>query len=105
MKVNCVVLKLLHNKITFDTIYKLMGTNIPRYLPYEGGTGCNCLFCIDATIDIRQICLQHDVTIGTFYEMEIDENLYNDQYTIYPTYDKNREPFVLEKNDKLSRLW
>ena len=70
-----------------EIMYKELGTNIPRCLEYEGGMGLSYTFCVDAKVEIKEICKKYNYDIGdTLYKMEIDASTYNNQYQIYPTY-------------------
>jgi hypothetical protein len=70
-----------------EIMYKELGNNIPKCLQYEGGMGLSFTFCVDAKVDIKEICKKYNYDIGdTLYKMEIEEHTYNNNYQIYPTY-------------------
>ena len=70
-----------------EIMYKELGNNIPKCLEYEGSMGLSFTFCVDAKVDIKEICKKNNYDIGdTLYKMEIDVNTYNNNYQIYPTY-------------------
>lgn len=64
--------------IFIETVYSEFGINIPKYLQYEGGCG-NTYLCCD-----------------TLYQIEVEEDKYNNTYTIYPTYSRDGAKFVLK---------
>ena len=70
-----------------EIMYKELGPNIPKCLQYEGDMGLSFTFCVDEKVDIKEICKRYNYDIGdTLYKMEIDENTYNNNYQVYPTY-------------------
>ena len=70
-----------------EIMYKELGHNIPKCLEYEGEMGLSFTFCVDAKVDIKEICKKYNYYIGdTLYKMEIDEKTYNNNYQLYPTY-------------------
>ena len=70
-----------------EIMYKELGTNIPRCLEYEGGMGLSYTFCVDAKVELKEICKKYNYDVGdTLYEMEIEPHTYNNKYQIYPTY-------------------
>lgn len=99
MIVNCFTLNTLHvRKSCFhkkikhiDIVYAEFGEDIPKYLIYEGGQGRTYLFCIDESIDVIKICKKYNYLIDdeAFHKMEINDETYNNDYTIYPTYEKH----------------
>lgn len=100
--VNCFVASTTSkNLIKINTLHKIFGNNIPNYLHYEGGTGMNYLCCVKNDIDVIEICNEHNYKINYLYKMEIDENIYNDLYTVHPTYNKDGEKYKLEKKINL----
>ena len=100
MLVNCFVVNFFYGNCkekNMKELHKLFGENIPQYLQYEGGKGCNYLCCVDAIIDVIQICKDYGVEITKPSLLEIDDTKYNNQYQIHPTYTKDPPHFVLEK--------
>ena len=70
-----------------EIMYKELGNNIPKCLQYEGGMGVSFTFCVDAKVDIKEICKIYNYDIGdTLYKMEIEDHTYNNKYQLYPTY-------------------
>jgi hypothetical protein len=67
------------------------GSNIPKIFQYEGGTGSVYLFCVDAKIDVENICKKYYIRksiashIYIDNTLEIDELEYNNNYEIYHT--------------------
>jgi hypothetical protein len=75
---------------SIKSIYQDFGLNIPKYLQYEGGSGgCTFLFCVDISVNIIEICNKYICELGSLYKLEIDDNTYNNSYTICPTYSKD----------------
>ena len=74
------------------------GKNIPRFSLYEGGKMgfITNLCCVDANIDAAGICKKYNYEIGTQEKMLIEDSMYNSNYTIYNTYNKEGPPFRLE---------
>lgn len=89
------------NDNSIDSLYKLFGENIPKYLQYEGGAinKITCLFCVDANINIDEICTKNNYEYGTLYKIEINDDIYNNNYTVYPTYNRTGPAFSLQKNN------
>jgi hypothetical protein len=82
--------------IKIEKLAEKFGDNYPQYIQLEGGTGINYLFCVDTKIDVKGICDLYKYEIYEEpYEMEIDLELYNNNYKIYPDYSSNGECFRL----------
>jgi hypothetical protein len=98
MIVNCfTITRKIDNPHPIYVIYQEFGTEIPKYLQYEGGSGDNTyLCCVDARINVKKLCETYNYECGTLYQMEVAEDMYNNSYTIYPTYKKEGEQFVLQ---------
>jgi hypothetical protein len=70
-----------------EIMYKELGNNIPKCIQYEGSMGLSFTFCVDDKVNIKEICKKYNYDIGdTLYRMEINENTYNNNYQLYPTY-------------------
>ena len=83
-----------------EIMYKELGNNIPKCLEYEGGMGLSFTFCVDAKVDIKEICTKYNYDIGdTLYKMEIDEKTYNNNYQLHPTY-ICKPMYILKINEK-----
>ena len=74
------------------------GKNIPRFLPYEGGKMgfITNLCCVDANINVEEICKKYNYEMGTATKMLVEDSMYNSNYTIYNTYNKEGPAFRLE---------
>ena len=82
-----------------NIIYAEFGQNIPKYFKYSDDHYIKYLFCVDKYIDVVTICKKNNFTIDNLYEMEIEFDTYNNDYTIYPTYDSdNGSYYILKKN-------
>ena len=99
MFVNCfkVIMKAEFYKTTLK-ISNEFGKNIPKSLPYEGGPWgfITHLFCVDANVNIKEICKNNNCKMDEPYKMKIEEHMYNDKYIIRNTYNKEGPPFRLE---------
>ena len=75
-----------------------LGKNIPRFSPYEGGKMgfITNLCCVDANVDVEEICKKNNYEIGTQEKMLIKDSMYNSNYIIYNTYNKEGPQFRLE---------
>ena len=74
------------------------GKNIPGFSPYEGGKMgfITNLCCVDANVDVEEICKKNNYEIGTQEKMLIKDSMYNSNYIIYNTYNKEGPPFRLQ---------
>lgn len=94
------------NDIPIDTVYSELSkkstistNNIPRYLPYEGGGGGTYLCCVENTVDVVEICNKYNYEIGTIYTLEIDNETYNNNFTVFPTYSKDGAKYTLNSHN------
>jgi len=105
MFVNCftVTMPSIIYKIAIKQLSNEFGKNIPRFLPYEGGRMgfITHLCCVDANINVEEICKKNKCEMGNLTKMLIEDSMYNSNYTIYNTYNKDGPPFRLQltKND------
>ena len=85
-------------KTAIKNLSKEFGKNIPRFSPYEGGKlgFITHLCCVDTNINVEEICKKHDYKMGTLEKMLIEDNMYNNNYTIYNTYNKEGPQFCLK---------
>lgn len=85
-------------KLAIKHLSKEFGKNIPRFSPYEGGKlgFITELCCVDANIDVEEICKKYNYKMGIPEKMQIEDYMYNSNYTIYNTYNKEGPPFRLE---------
>ena len=74
------------------------GKNIPHFSPYEGGKMgfITNLYCVDENINVEEICKNYNYEMGNPTKMLIEDNMYNSNYTIYNTYNKEGPQFRLE---------
>lgn len=90
-------------KPTLKKITNEFGKNIPHSSPYEGGPMgfITHLFCVDANVNIKEICIKNNCEMKEPYKMKIEEHMYNNKYIILNTYNKQGEPFrlTLAKNE------
>jgi len=100
MFVNCFTVTMISKfyDSTLKAISNEFGKNIPRSLPYEGGTlgFITHLFCVDANVNVEEICKKYKCEIDKLYKIQIDEHMYNNNYTIHNTYNKEGPKFCLE---------
>ena len=82
-----------------DILYKELGQDIPKCFQYEDGMGLSFIFCVDTKVDIKEICKKYNYDIGDkLYKMEINDNTYNNNYKIVPSYtNEQTEPkYILQ---------
>ena len=100
MFVNCfkVIMVSQFYKNTLKVITNEFGKNIPKSLPYEGGPWgfTSHLFCVDASVNIEEICIKNNCEMEEPYKMKIEEHMYNNKYIICNRYNKEGPPFRLE---------
>ena len=100
MFVNCFTVTMSSSicKIAIKELSKEFGKNIPRFSPYEGGRlgFITHLCCVDTNINVEEICKKHEYKMGTPEKILIESNMYNNNYTIYNTYNKEGPQFCLK---------
>lgn len=102
MFVNCFTITIPTNifKIAIKELSKNFGDNIPKSLPFDGGKlyYITHLFCVDENVNIKEICnkLKYDIDIGETYKIEIEDYMYNNNYTICNSYKKEGPRFYLQ---------
>jgi hypothetical protein len=100
MFVNCFTVTLASQfyKTTLKVITNEFGKNIPKSLPYEGGPlgFITHLFCVDANVNIEEICKKNNCKMSEPYKIKIDEHMYNDKYIIRDSYNEQKPPFRLD---------
>jgi hypothetical protein len=79
------------NPITIETVHGAFGDNIPNYIecPQENNK-LVYLCCVDARIDVSEICKKYNYTCGKMYLSEIDDYTYSSNFTIHPSVLRNR---------------
>jgi hypothetical protein len=87
------------NRTSVKVLSDAFGTNIPHYLPLEGGdyNGPQYLFCIDRTIDFESICEKYNYRYYPAYKFEVEEEKFNSNYQIRSSYYNKQQPYRLEK--------
>ena len=85
-------------KITINQLSNEFGKNIPCFSPYEGGNMgfITNLCCVDEKINVEEICKKYNCEMGCPTKMLIEDSMYNSNYTIYNTYNKEGPPFRLQ---------
>ena len=100
MLVNCfnVSIPSLFYKTTLKAITNEFGKNIPKPSVYEGGSlgFITHLFCVDANVNVEEICIKNKCKIMYPYKMKIETHMYNNKYIIRNTYNKEGPQFRLE---------
>jgi hypothetical protein len=100
MFVNCFTITIPTNifEIAIKELSKKFGDNIPKSLPFDGGMlyYITHLFCVDENVDIKEICNKYNYEIGEPYKIEIDDSMYNNNYTICISYKKEGPRFYLK---------
>ena len=74
------------------------GKNIPKSLQFDGGTlgFITHLFCVDVNVNIKEISKKYNCEMGNPYKIEIEDSMYNNNYTIRPSYKKEGPRFYLK---------
>jgi len=102
MFVNCFTVTIPTNifKIYIKELSKKFGDNIPKYLPFDGGKlyFITYLFCVDENVNIKEICNTYNYEMGKPYKIEIDDYMYNNNYTICNSYKKEGPRFYLKSS-------
>jgi hypothetical protein len=85
-------------KLAITQLSNNFGKNIPHFSPYEGGKMgfITNLYCVDEKINVEEICKNYNYEMGKPTKMLIEDNMYNSDYTIYNTYNKEGPPFRLQ---------
>ena len=100
MFVNCFTVTMVSR--FYETILKGIsnefGNNIPHSLPFEGGTigFITHLFCVDANVNVEEICKKYKCEMGKLSKIQIEEHIYNNNYIICYTNSKEGPNFYLE---------
>lgn len=85
MYVQCVTIY-IDNAKNIDILYKDFGENIPKYSPILVGNyklTSLYVFCVDSKIDIIKICNKYNYIFYELYVMEIEDNMFNNKYTVH----------------------
>ena len=100
MFVNCFTVTMVSRfyKTILNGISTEFGKNIPHSLPFEGGTMgfITHLFCVDANVNVEEICKKYKCEMGKLSKIQIEEQNYNNNYIIHYTYNKEGPKFYLE---------
>ena len=85
-------------EIAMNEISKEFDKNIPKSLPFNKGYlyFTTHIFCVDANINIEEICKKYNYEIEKLYKIQIEDYMYNNNYKININYNKNEHPFYLE---------
>jgi hypothetical protein len=83
--------------MAIQELSKKFGDNIPNSLPFDGGKlyFITHLFCVDENVNITEICNKYNYEIGKPYKIEIEDYMYNNNYTIRYSYKKEGPRFYL----------
>ena len=99
MFVNCFTVTM--SSTIYETSMKELsgefGQNVPKSLQFDGGTlgFITHLFCVDDNVNIEEICKKNNYEIGEPCKIEIEDSMYNNNYTIRPSYKKEGPRFYL----------
>jgi hypothetical protein len=76
---------------SLKSISNEFGNNIPRSLPFEGGAMgfVTHLFCVDANVNVQDICEKYECKMGSLTTLQIEDNIYNNNYSV--SYIENRK--------------
>jgi hypothetical protein len=85
-------------EISIKELSKEFGENIPKSLPFDGGFlyYITHLFCVDENVNVEEICNKYNYDMGEPYKIEIEDYMYNNNYTIYISYKKEEPRFYLQ---------
>ena len=90
MFVNCFTITIPAgiSDITFKELSEEFGKNIPGPLPYDGVAtdSITYLFCVDANVNIEEICKKYNYEMGKPHKIQIHDYMYNNNYIIENTY-------------------
>lgn len=94
------IFKVKSFKNNIKLLYNDFGSNVPKYLPIEGGTytGLEYLCCVDNKVNVENMCYKHNFTYNHLVTIKIDESQYNNNYTIGFDYFSKQEPYYLFKD-------
>ena len=81
--------------VNIDVLKNDLG-NIPRYCVYDGSDCREYLLCLDAMIDVKKLCEKYNYMCGSVHKIEIDKDLYNNNYEITPPA-MDGDSYILEK--------
>ena len=86
-------------KVAMKELSNKFGKNIPKSLQFDGGTlgFITHLFCVDENVNIEEICKKYNYEIGNPYKIEIEDYMYNNNYTICNSYKKEGPRFYLHQ--------
>jgi hypothetical protein len=100
MFVNCftVTIPSSISKIAMKELSKKFGENIPKSLPFDGGYlyFITHLFCVDENVNIKEICNKYNYEMRNPFKIEIEDYMYNNNYTICNSYKKEGPRFYLK---------
>ena len=100
MFVNCFTVTMISG--FYETILKGIsnefGNNIPCSLPFEGGKMgvFTHLFCVDANVNVKEICKKYNCEMGSLSKIQIEEDIYNNNNIICYANSKEGPKFYLE---------
>ena len=86
------------SKIDMKEFLKEFSENIPKSLLFEDGFlyFITHIFCIDANVNIEEICNKYNYDIGKPYKIEIEDYMYNNNYRLHIRYKKKIIEYYLE---------
>jgi len=100
MFVNCFTVTVPSSiyKLAITQLSNKFGKNIPRFSLYEGGkiNFITYLCCVNENINVEEICKNYNYKMGNPTKILIEDNMYNSNYTVYNTYNKEGPQFRLE---------
>jgi hypothetical protein len=87
-----------NSKISMKELSKEFGENIPKSLPFDRGYlyFITHIFCVNANVNIKEICNKYNYDIGEPYKIEIEDYMYNNNYSLHISYKKEGIEFYLE---------
>ena len=99
MFVNCFTVTIPSNifENALKELSKEFGENIPKTLPFDGGYlyFITHVFCVDANVNIEEICNKYNIQMDKPYKMEIEDYMYDNNYKVCISYKKEGPRFYL----------
>ena len=75
--------KIFTIELTSSQTIPIFGNNIPNYTClYYTNTNSKHVFCVDASIDVQQICADNGIIYEYIHDLEVLPEEYNNTYTV-----------------------
>ncbi len=81
------------NSYSVDVLASMFGSNIPKYMPFEGGSHIQYLFCVNNSLDeIISLCKEANFSLNElcpFKKATITNDMYNNKHYVSLNYSGN----------------